>query len=80
MSAVTWIIKASKFCNLRCRYCYEWHELAQRKRISPEQWRKILQAARRYAELQRERFAEPASTRIVWHGGEPILLPMSYLK
>jgi uncharacterized protein len=80
MSAVTWVIKASKFCNLRCRYCYEWEELGHRARISFEQWHKLLQAARRYAERQRRRLAEPVQTRIIWHGGEPILLPLPYFK
>jgi sulfatase maturation enzyme AslB (radical SAM superfamily) len=22
---VHWVVKASKFCNLRCLYCYEWN-------------------------------------------------------
>lgn len=80
MRAVTWVVKASKFCNLRCTYCYEWDELAQRKRISPEQWRRVLMAARRYGELASERSGEPVQSRIVWHGGEPLLLPLAYIE
>jgi uncharacterized protein len=77
---VAWDIKSSKLCNLRCRYCYEWEELARRERITAEQWSRILVAARRYHQLQHERFGEPGQTVVVWHGGEPLLLPPTYFE
>jgi len=73
---VTWVVKASKLCNLRCRYCYEWNDLAKKDRLSLKQWRLLLVAARRYHELLTARFR--VETLIVWHGGEPLLLPTEY--
>jgi uncharacterized protein len=32
-----WIIKISKFCNLRCDYCYEMPELGNRARMSRDE-------------------------------------------
>jgi hypothetical protein len=29
MWQVTWTVKATKLCNLRCRYCYEWPHLCE---------------------------------------------------
>jgi uncharacterized protein len=75
---VSWIIKSSKLCNLRCRYCYEWNELAKRDRISLAQWEKLLLAVRWYHETQCATLGEPIRSNIVWHGGEPLLLPVSY--
>lgn len=80
MWQVNWTVKASKFCNLRCKYCYEWDELARREQIAPDQWEHIFAAADRYHRLQQLRFGETGRTRIVWHGGEPLLLAPSYLE
>jgi uncharacterized protein len=41
----TWVVKLSKLCNMRCSYCYEWNELGNPARMSPELWRQVLQAA-----------------------------------
>lgn len=78
MWQVNWTVKASKFCNLRCAYCYEWDELARREQITPRQWEHIFAAALRYHRLQQARFEEPGRTNIVWHGGEPLLLSPTY--
>jgi len=78
MWPVSWQIKASKFCNLRCRYCYEWNELADTQRIGVDGWQKILVAINRYHQLQTRRFDEGGQTSIVWHGGEPLALPIPY--
>ena len=76
---VNWVVKVSKLCNLRCRYCYEWNELGNKARISLEQWRLLLEAIRRYEErLGRE--SPLYQTSIIWHGGEPLLLPQSYFE
>ncbi len=80
MWAVSWSVKISKLCNLRCRYCYEWNELANPARISFSDWAKILVAARRYHALQMEHFVEPGRTILYWHGGEPLLLPADYFE
>jgi len=31
------VMKVSKLCNLRCTYCYEYDELANRERMSLDQ-------------------------------------------
>lgn len=80
MWQVNWTVKASKGCNLRCTYCYEWNELAHREQISPDQWERVLDAALRYHRLQQMRFDEPGLTNIVWHGGEPLLLAGEYME
>ncbi len=75
---VTWTIKASKLCNLRCRYCYEWPHLADPSRIQPGGWRRILDAAKEYHLRQTGGEAAEGMTRFVWHGGEPLCLPVAY--
>jgi uncharacterized protein len=79
LRVVNWVVKVSKLCNLRCRYCYEWNELDRRERISLDQWDHLLSAIRRYHTLQAERHGEPFRTTIIWHGGEPLVQPMDYL-
>ncbi len=80
MVAREWVIKASKFCNMRCLYCYEWDELSDPRRIQPDLWRKILAAAHYLQELgSSPQDEEPAGqTKIIWHGGEPLILPPDY--
>ena len=73
-----WVMKASKLCNLRCKYCYEWDHLSDPARMPLEVWRNTLIAIRDYAELAIQRGGKPFSTDIIWHGGEPLILPVSY--
>ena len=75
---VLWQVKTTKFCGLRCRYCYEWDSLTRRKRISLDGWEKILVAVAHYHDLQTRRFGDPGQSFIVWHGGEPLSLPIRY--
>lgn len=77
---MTWSIKASKLCNLRCRYCYEWADLADPRRIPLSGWRRILVAIRRYHRLLTERRGRPGRSLLALHGGEPSLLPVAYLR
>ena len=74
---VNWVIKASKLCNLRCSYCYEWHELGDRRRMSLEGWERMLVMIRDYHE-RRCREVGRFQTCLIWHGGEPTVLPRSY--
>jgi uncharacterized protein len=76
---VNWIVKASKLCNLRCRYCYEWNELHLRDRIPVAQWRSLLGGVRDYHALLQESLGSVRSN-IIWHGGEPLLLPPAYFQ
>jgi len=75
-----WQVKASTLCNLRCRYCYEWDRLADRFRVPIAGWRRILEAADAYREIRCERHGVSARSLILWHGGEPLLLPPGYLR
>lgn len=78
--SVDWVIKASKLCNLRCRYCYEWEELADPERMSLTLWGKVLVAIREHLEQARPWSFHGGAVQadIIWHGGEPLLLPDSY--
>jgi len=79
MRVIEWEIKVTKFCNLRCTYCYEFDELSDKRRISLDGWRAILTSARWYQEHIQQRYPEQEiTTRFVWHGGEPSMLPLSY--
>lgn len=75
-----WVVKASKFCNLRCKYCYEWNELAQRERMSLSLWAKILDTIRELSERTERATGRVPTDIIVWHGGEPTALPNDYLE
>jgi uncharacterized protein len=77
---MNWVVKVSKLCNLRCRYCYEWNELHRTERMSLSEWQRLLNAIRRYHERRTAEIGEPFTTTIIWHGGEPLLLPLSYLR
>jgi uncharacterized protein len=72
-AAIDFVVKISKFCNLRCSYCYEYAELGKRRRMGLEQLR---------AFFVNVRDAVPAYDRqrihFVWHGGEPFLIPLDY--
>jgi uncharacterized protein len=75
-------VKASKLCNLRCRYCYEWHELDCADRIHLQQWIRLLEAIRDYHLILRESVDGVRGVRsiIIWHGGEPLLLTPAYFE
>src|SRR5260370_4737705 len=76
---ISWVIKASKLCNLRCSYCYEWPELSERQRISLPLWRKIIEAALTLYFVAVEN-GKGTSTYFIWHGGEPLLLQNAYFR
>jgi uncharacterized protein len=78
--SVDWVVKASKLCNLRCRYCYEWEQLADRRRLSLAEWEQLLENAANFARLKAARHPNRTiQTRFVWHGGEPLLLGAEYI-
>lgn len=72
-SAVDFVIKISKYCNLRCSYCYEFAELGIRKRMQLQQLRSFFTNVRS-AVLSQGR----SKIHFVWHGGEPLLIPIDY--
>lgn len=78
-SPINWIVKASKLCNLRCRYCYEWNDLANPSRMSLEQWESLLRSVRWYHQRRVREAGDSVRSVIIWHGGEPLLLPVEYI-
>src|SRR5262245_56136323 len=80
MRCVEWDVKVSKLCNLRCAYCYEFPDLGDPRRISLENWGAIFESARWYHEELERTQPEPVLTRFIWHGGEPLLLPLAYFQ
>ncbi|MDP5220371.1 radical SAM protein [Ruegeria sp. 2205SS24-7] len=74
-----WVVKASKLCNLRCSYCYEWDELGDPKKLSLELWRNFFSGIRHLSEEAKvER--KSVSHKLILHGGEPLILPLNYLQ
>src|SRR5262249_22186516 len=67
-------------CNLRCRYCYEWDELERTDRLPLEAWRQLLLSIRDYHSRRVREVGSEFRSLIIWHGGEPLLLPRSYFK
>ncbi|MEH2009291.1 radical SAM protein [Nostoc sp.] len=71
---VQFVVKTSKFCNLRCRYCYEYAELGNKAAIAPEQLEQMFHnIANYYRQLD-----FPVDIQFVWHGGEPLLQSPDY--
>ena len=71
---VQFVVKSSKFCNLRCRYCYEYAELDKRESISLEQLEQMFKnIANYYTQLE-----HPTDIQFIWHGGEPLIQHPDY--
>jgi uncharacterized protein len=67
------VFKISKYCNLRCNYCYEFPHLGEKARMSLEHIRTAFQNIKgSINELAIE------SADFVWHGGEPFLIPLEF--
>jgi len=64
------IIQPTPFCNINCRYCYL-PERTSTKRISPRTLERISQR------LFESPFVRDELT-IVWHAGEPLVLPVDF--
>jgi uncharacterized protein len=65
------VMKVSKYCNLRCSYCYELSELNQKHRMSLDLIERIFRNVRSSLD-------DGASVDFIWHGGEPLLVPLEY--
>lgn len=70
------IMKLSKLCNLRCTYCYEYDELANKDRMSLDGIEFFFKNMADYIIKQEKTF--PLS--LIFHGGEALLLPHNYLR
>lgn len=73
------VLKLSKLCNLRCTYCYEYEELAQKDRMPLDGLKFFVEGVAEFALQQRALGRRPTDFCFVMHGGEPLLLPDDYL-
>jgi uncharacterized protein len=68
------VVKVSKFCNLRCRYCYEFPSLGDTATMSLDDVRMMFTTVGDY-------FREhPRRLDFVWHGGEPLLMGADFYR
>jgi uncharacterized protein len=67
---VTFVLKTSKFCNLRCRYCDEFPELGNRHSMGRADLRTMYEHIAGYYSKR----ATPVEVEFCWHGGEPLLI------
>ncbi|GAB1510078.1 radical SAM protein [Actinophytocola sp. KF-1] len=75
---LTLVVKSSKFCNLRCRYCYEFAELGSRDRMGRANLRRLYRTVRDHVVAADARDGARTTVNLIWHGGEPLLLPPEY--
>jgi uncharacterized protein len=66
---VQFVVKTSKHCNLRCKYCYEYAELGNKEAISIEQIESMFEHIADYY----QQLDFPVNIEFIWHGGEPLL-------
>jgi uncharacterized protein len=67
------VVKVSKYCNLRCDYCYEFPHLGDKARMNLIQIQAAFQNIKSSInELAIER------VNFIWHGGEPFLVPLEF--
>src|ERR1041384_7702613 len=79
MFEVVFVLKASKFCNLRCAYCYEHRELHVRDIMSAETLAALFAGVDAFGDYLCGCGLAPTFS-FVWHGGEPLLLPPEYYR
>lgn len=72
------ILKLSKLCNLRCNYCYEYAELANKEVMSLEKLDFFFRGVAEYTNSQPN--PDELKPHFILHGGEPLLLPPDYLR
>ncbi len=64
------VVKPTLYCNVGCRHCYHTPEERVRGEMSPETLENLI----------RKTSEEYESVWFIWHGGEPLTLPMSFFK
>lgn len=83
MKFSSFVVKIVSPCNLNCSYCYEYNALDQSWRdmprfMSPETARQVAMRIREH--LHDETQTEPIPVPIVFHGGEPLMMPVEGLQ
>ncbi|MEZ5537685.1 MAG: radical SAM protein [Thiolinea sp.] len=72
---IQFVVKVSKYCNLRCAYCYEYNELSHKGVIAGSDMEKLFSHISRYSEDNQCRKVD-----FIWHGGEPFMVPLDYYR
>ena len=67
---ITIVIKPTLFCNIDCKHCYHVPEDRVKTEISLDKVEKLIKMASQ----------EYQTAWFIWHGGEPLTLPMSFYK
>ena len=67
---ITIVIKPTLFCNTDCKHCYHTPEERVEGNISLDKVEKLIRMASQ----------EYQTAWFIWHGGEPLTLPMSFYK
>jgi len=68
------VVKISKYCNLRCTYCYEYAELGNRATISIANFEKLFNNLSAYTPVDCNGTSlDSEELKLVWHGGEPFM-------
>lgn len=77
---LTVVVKTSKFCNLRCTYCYEYDELDDRTQLTRGDLRALYGNIDSYLQEVDARDGQTTALDIVWHGGEPLLVEPAFYR
>jgi len=75
---ITLVVKVSKLCNLRCTYCYETPELANKARMSVQDIGRMFRNVRDFFRTSDGLDHRKCQVQFIWHGGEPFAQPLSY--
>lgn len=71
--SLQFVVKTSKYCNLRCRYCYELADLGNRSRMSLSDIEKM------FRNIDSSVSGLGVDEIVLfWHGGEPLLIPLEF--
>lgn len=73
---MTFVIKVTKRCNMRCRYCYEHAHHGKGDVFNLDKLKKVYGRIYEYY----RKIPGVTNLRFVWHGGEPMLLPASFYR
>ncbi len=76
---VVFVVKLSKFCNLRCAYCYEHRELHVRETMRVGTLERLFADIDRLGDHLMSLGVVP-NFFFVWHGGEPLLLAPDFYR
>lgn len=74
------VVKTSKLCNLRCRYCYEFPSLGDPAAMSGGQVATLFGRLAEHFGQRDARDGMLTRLRFVWHGGEPLLQPVEFYR